>query len=177
MSDSNSNRESEKKVRLGDNVDSITVVDPDNYHKTKKLQAIEEAKQNYKRYLTDHSKIYRELSDTWSNPKETLKSEREEALALYGTELMPLIEEGLSKGAISEEDLKVDTNPFVDSLLNVNEIDVRYFVDNHGAILANGEVHHTPKTFLQRIYRKFQSIERKLGLGLELEENKGPAEI
>ena len=99
------------------------------------------------------------------------------AVAMYGSGLLPLIEEGIEKGAISEEDLKVETNAMVDRLLDKPFMDIREVIELEGRVMANGEYQAIPRRFQKKIYRQLERIERKLGLGLDLEEDQGPANI
>lgn len=156
---------------------NVLVVDPDDYRKTQKLKAIQGAKDRYREYTLSRSERYSELSDTWDNPKEAMEQEEATALAMYGSELLPLIEEGIEKGAVSEEDLKVETDPISARLLDKPEMDIREIVDLQGRIWANEEKQAIPRKYQKRVYRQLERIERKLGLGLDLEEDKGPANI
>lgn len=147
----------------------IYVADPDDYAKTRKLKAINDAKENYKEYITNETKVYDRLADTWANPEEAFKHNKAEALALYGSELLPLVEQGLDGGALSEEDLKVETDRLTASIVGKAEMDIRKVVDNRGLIWANDERQSIPHKYQDRIYRQLERIEGKLGLGLSLE--------
>ena len=169
--------EEPEKVELEEDIDNIVVIDPDDYRKTKKLQSIQEAKDRYKEFTLNRSERFKELDETWANPKEAMKREEAQSLAMYGSELLPLIEEGMERGAISESDLKLETNDMVEALLDKPTIDIREMVQLEGCIIADGEHQALPRRLQKRMYRQLERIERKLGLGLELEENKGPAQI
>jgi len=173
-----SEKPSEKvEIEESEREKNVLVVDPDDYRKTQKLKAIQEAKDRYREYTLNRSERYSELSDTWDNPKDAMEHEEATALAMYGSELLPLIEEGIEKGAISEEDLKVETNSMVDRLLDKPFMDIREVIELEGRVMANGEYQAIPRRFQKKIYRQLERIERKLGLGLDLEEDKGPANI
>ena len=171
MNNSEPEPETEPKVKAEENSDSIVVVDPDDYQKTQKLKAINEAKKESRRYKREKTEILQKLEESWRNPEEAYESERGMRLAEYGTELMPLIEEGLEKGALTEEDMKCSR------LLGdgSREIDVREVVRTKGQ--TDGEMEPIPVINSDEVYRQLERIERKLGLGLELETDKGPAEI
>ena len=177
MSNSESNPEAEPKVKTEENSDSILVVEPDDYRKTQKLKAIQDAKDKYREFTLNRSERFRELDDTWANPKEAMKNEEATSLAMYASELLPLIEEGLDTGTLSEEDLKVETDELTSSIIDKSEMDIREIVDLQGQIWVDDERQSIPRKYQKRVYRQLERIERKLGLGLELEENKGPAEI
>ena len=171
MSNSEPEPKAEPKVKAEENSDSIVVVDPDDYQKTQKLKAIDEAKKEYRKYKRNKNEIVAELRENWRNPKEAYRSQRGMRLAEYGTELMPLIEEGLEKGALTEEDMKCSLgNGF-------KEVDVREIVTNGGRVWKDGEFEPIPTLNADEVYRQLERIERKLGFGLELETDKGPAEI
>ena len=171
MSNSEPEPEAEPKLKAEENSDSIVVVDPDDYHKTQKLKAINEAKKEYRKYKRQRSEILHKLEEKWANPEEAYHSERSMRLAEYGTELMPLIEEGLEKGVLTEEDMKCSLG------YGSREIDVRKVVTSGGRIYKDGEMEPIPILNSDEVYRQLERIERKLGLGLELETDKGPAEI
>jgi hypothetical protein len=171
MSNSEPEPEAEPKVKAEENSDSIVVVDPDDYQKTQKLKAINEAKKEYRKYKRQKSEILQELTEQWINSEEVYDSERGMRLAEYGTELMPLIEEGLEKGALTEEDMKCSLGD------GFREIDVRKVVTNGGRVFKDGEMEPIPTLNSDEVYRQLERIERKLGFGLELETDKGPAEI
>ena len=57
------------------------------------------------------------------------------------------------------------------------EIYVRKVVTNGGRIIEDGEMEPIPTLNADEVYRQLERIERKLGFGLELETDKGPAEI
>jgi len=171
MSDSEPEPEAEPKLKAEENSDSIVVVDPDDYQKTQKLKAINEAKAEYKKYKRQKAEILQNLEETWSNPREAYDSERAMRLAEYGTELMPLIEEGLEKGGLTEEDVKCSLGD------GFREVDIREVVTSGGRIFKDGEMEPIPTLNSDEVYRQLERIERKLGFGLELETDKGPAEI
>lgn len=171
MSNSEPEPEAEPKLKAEENSDSIVVVDPDDYQKTQKLKAINEAKKEYRKYKRQKSEILQELKEQWRNPEKAYDSERGMRLAEYGTELMPLIEEGLEKGALTEEDMKCSLGD------GFREIDVRKVVTNGGRVFKDGEMEPIPTLNSDEVYRQLERIERKLGFGLELETDKGPAEI
>jgi hypothetical protein len=156
---------------------NVLVVDPDNYRKTQKLKSIQEAKDHYKDFILNEHKCWKALNDVYEDPDEAVEIERARALAHYGSELLPLIEEGLERGAISEDDMKVETNPMVARLLDKPEMDIREIIELQGRVWANGEKQSIPRRYQKRVYRQFERLERKLGLGLDIEEDKGPANI
>lgn len=153
---------------------NVLVVEPDDYRKTQKLKSIQEAKENYKDYIINEHKQFEAMKDTYSNPNEALEHKRTEALALYGSELLPLIEEGLRTGSVSEKDLKISVQTTV---FDFEDLDIRKVVEKRGTTLRDNEVIPLPQIHQQKVYRQLERIERKLGLGLDLEENKGPANI
>ena len=164
---------SSEKVEIEESEEdkNILVVDPDDYRKTQKLKAINEAKKELKEINRNHTELYRELKETWSNPKEALRRKRAHALASYGSELLPLIEEGLDAGALSESDLTVSMEE------GRMGTDIRRIVKQDGHIDTQEGRKPLPRHNCMEVYRQLERIERKLGLGLDLEENKGPANI
>jgi len=179
MSNSEPEPEAEPKVKAEENSDTVVVVDPDDYQKTQKLKAISEAKKEFKEVKRNKTEYVSRLDDRWKNPLEAYRSIRAERLADYGSELMPLIDEAREAKALEESELQCDLGPGYD------DIDVTKFVRNDGHIYSKGGIDHpddsdfgpASQSICNAIYRHFEGIERKLGLGLELELDKGPAEI
>lgn len=150
----------EEKARL-------YVADPEDYQKTKKLEAIHEARktvQETRRNRIDDHERYDEFKEDW---REVYKTNLASRIAYYGEELLPLIEEGLEKGILSEEDLKVDMPG------QEKSADVTTFIRFEGR--TGEEIYHPVE--LNAFFQQFDRIRRKLGLGLNVEENKGPAEV
>ena len=145
---------------------TIMVADPEDYQKSKKLKAIHESKKRVREVLQDKRKIMeqvrREQRTHW-------RSTFADAISMYGLELMPLIEEAMRKGVIEEDDL--DAGPM--------EPDIQTYVDVGGAVVDDdtGEMRPPKQWEGMNYYQQLQRIERKLGLGLELEEEQTPAEI
>lgn len=167
-----------KKVKIdSEETENILVVDPTDYRKTQKLKSIQKAKDHYKDFTLKPVKTWENLSRVHDDTNLAYRVERQKALANYGSELLPLIEEGIEKGAISECDMKIDTRPAVAKFLNKEEIDLREIIDRRGAVKANNEIQKPASEFLDRAYRQFERLERKLGMGLDIEEQNEPAEI
>lgn len=139
----------------------LYVVDPDDYQKTRKLKAINDAKDHVRKLRADRPT--RARSSEWDG----IKTKEAEAVAMYGAELMPLIKEGVEQGAISDDDLQI------------NDRHLFEFVHAQGQPLdyENKET-GTPTTIeYMAFYRLLNEIQRDLGLGLEFSEDKGPAQI
>lgn len=150
---------------------TFAVVDPDDYRKTKKLQAIQDSKEHFREIRRSRRQVEQTLKDQYSNWREAYRAMRAEAISDYATELIPLIEEGLRNETLSENDLVASLGP------EKSDIDVRWVARNRGRIERGNETIPLPDANCGEVYRQLERIERKLGLGLELEENKGPAEI
>ena len=171
MSNSEPESEAEPKVKAEENSDRIVVVDPDDYQKTKKLQSIQDSKDHFKRIKRDENEIRLELKEQLSNYERTYRNMRAKAIADYASEMIPLIEAGLESSSLLENDLIASLGP------KKYEVDVRGIAKADGRIQMDGEVRLPPSPVCNEIYRQLERIERKLGLGLELETDKGPAEI
>jgi hypothetical protein len=163
--------EQPEKVGLEKETDNMVVVDPDDYQKTKKLQSIQDSKDHFKQVKRDENEIKLELKEQWSNYREAYRDMRAKAVADYASEMIPLIEAGLESGSLSKDDLVASLGP------KKYDMDVRHIAEQGGRIHIDGEMKPLPSPNCDEIYRQLERIERKLGLGLELEENKGPAEI
>jgi hypothetical protein len=85
---------------------------------------------------------------------------------MYGSELLPLIEDALEVGILEEDDLETRYGS------------LREFVRYNGTVInEDGKLADREQTIYMAFYRQLDRIQRKLGLGLELEEDKGPASI
>lgn len=160
-------------VEMSEEADMI-VVDPDDYQKTKKIQTIHRTKKRVLELREDRNKLIRENHQTYGTDGiKTYQNTLARQVAQYGSELLPIIEESLSNGAISDEDLKVDC------MYPKREIDIRQFIRFDGRVASTDQdsLEKIKESDTLEIYRQLSRIQRRLGLGLEIEEDKGPAEI
>lgn len=154
--------DSREKVPVdeADEESAVFVVDPDDYMKTRKLKEIADAKEHV-------WKLRRNRDDEMGNRQLRRRRNRiAEAVAGYGTLLLPLIEDALEKGAIESDMLVID------------QFDIRGFVECEGALPTDDggvEIANMPEAM--KIYRRFEAIERELGLGLDIDEETKPAQI
>jgi hypothetical protein len=141
----------------------LFVVDPEDYQKTRRLKAINDAKDHVRKLRQGQPD--RATRTEWNGIHKRLA----EAVADYGGELMPLIEDAIDKGLLNESDLENE----------VIDLDLREFIIHNGCIpdYENKELEDLSPAQYMAFYRQLQKIERKLGLGLELQEENGPAEI
>lgn len=149
----------------------LYVADPEDYQKTKKLEAIHEARkavQETRRNRVDDVEKYSEFRSDWLEVYANILSEK---VAHYGEELLPLIEEGLEKGILSEEDIQVDI-PTEDEPYHL----IR-FIEFDGKFVGDTPVEKSRPLEINAYFRQLNRIRRKLGFGLDIEENKGPAEV
>ena len=155
-----SNSEPENsKVSLDDEVDNMIVVDPDDYQKTKQLQAINEAKEAVR-------EMRREKPLTASTKKwDGFHTRMSERVSDYGREMWTLINKGKEKGILEESDTEAAT------------IEISEFIFANGAVQDGDEYRTAKEAEYMAVYTQLTVIEDKLGLGLELEEDKGPAQI
>ena len=162
MSNSEPESEAEPKLKAEENSDNVVVVDPDDYQKTKQLEGINRAKEAVRKAREE--KPLRANQDEWDG----IHARTAERVSDYARELWPLIQKAKEEGLIEESDLEAAT------------IEISKFM------FSNGRVPETPEEDEWRraseseymaIYTQLSIIEDKLGLGLELETDKGPAEI
>lgn len=139
---------------------AVFVVDPDDYAKTRKLKAIADAKEHV-------WKLRRNRDDVTTKRKiENRRDRTAQAVAGYGSLLIPLIEDGLEKGAIEKD------------MLVMKQFDIRGFVEYDGRLPTDDdELEMASMVEAMKIYRRFEAIERELGLGLEIDEETKPAQI
>ena len=164
MTEINSDRPSEKE----DDEQSLYVVDSEEYQKTKKLESIYQAKKEYKR-VQKYTGIYRD-------PKGSYYQQLASSLAMYGSELSPIIEDALKEGLLIEDDLKIESVSGNDQwdILELIKFDCCVegdFISEEGKYTPLGDKN------LNHIFRHLEKIQRKLGLGLEIESETDPAQI
>lgn len=166
-------KESDNEVieQLDSEEATIMVADPDDYQKTKKLQSIQEAKDHFKEIKRNQNEIKIELKDEWRNWEEAYRDMRSRAISDYASEMIPLIEAGIENDSLSEDDLIASLGP------KKYDINVKHIAENDGRINVDGEMEPLPGSNCNEIYRQLERIEQKLGLGLELIEDKGSAQI
>ena len=156
---------------LSDDSSTVVVTDSENYGRTQKLKHIYRAKKQVQEMRRNSEELVKEYDDYWSNEHGKVVYQRKLAstIAEYGSELLPVIEEARRDGQLELH--HTTTQSF--------KLDIKEFVrtDGHKVDTESEEVepHSVPKSL--DVYRQLNRILRKLGLGLELEEEKGPAEI
>lgn len=146
---------------------SVFVVDPDNYQKTKKLKSIHQARDHVldvRKNKHENMDQYKQFRGVWYD---SYHRHLAESVASYGHEVMPIIEEALENGAIDDELLKVS-----------EDMDIQTFVYSEGRVPSEDDELEAPSpTKTMAVYRQLDSVLRELGLGLDFEEDKGPANI
>jgi hypothetical protein len=164
-------------VEQSEDDNSYLVVDPEDYQKTKKLESINTAKKEVMKTRKNRTDVIKKMEEDFISKNSSKKpidlycNELGRSVAQYGSELLPLIEEALEKGSLSEGDLVVSLSE------NRINVDVREFITFDGRAEYKGELTFLPETNSMAVYRQLQRIQRKIGLGLNLEEQKGAAEI
>jgi hypothetical protein len=148
--------------------EAFVIGDPEEYQKKKKLQSIYKRRERILKLSEDRTKLVEEYGSTYRETgKDIWKGEYATACAEYGNELLPLITDAIEKGELDG------------SLMHMDEgnIDIYHFIVSQGK-RHTGDDLETPEPFVvMNIYRRLDNIMRELGLGLNLEEQKGPAEI
>lgn len=137
----------------------LYVADPDDYAKTRKLKALNDAKSHVRKSRNNLPTTAR--GDEWEGHHARLA----EAVASYGHELLPLLEDAEANGVIDESDY---TTPAIRE-----EIDVRTFLTFDGRLPQRDDldVHGKPHpSEIMCVYRHLQRLERELGFGLSFEE-------
>lgn len=138
-----------------DETAEIYVADPDDYAKTRKLKALNDAKSHIRKIRNDRP--MRASSKEWEGMNRRLA----EAVASYGHELLPILEDAEQAGILDTDDYYARGNT-----------DIRSFIITDGMVeVDDGEFDHPNRPDLMAVYRHLQKLERKLGLGLQLDEN------
>lgn len=165
------------KVEESKEETNYLVVDPDDYQRTKKLENIHNAKKEILKVRSKRMKLVKRYSEDFSSRHsgktglDVYQQKLAQTVAHYGSELLPIIEEGLDKNTLDESDLEVELSP------NHSECDLLLFIEFDGRIKPDDELRVAPEINSMAMYRQLERIERKLGLGLDIEEQKGAAEI
>jgi len=148
---------------------TVVVTDSENYGETQRLKQIYKLRSKVQDLKMNQNELSKEYDDYWSNRRgwEIFEEDLANAVALYGSELLPLF---YSIDQISEEDYKVTVS-------EGNSVDIRFFVDKDGMRKNEGEVGAYPSLFSMSVFRRLNELVEKSGLGLETESETEPASI
>lgn len=149
---------------LDDDGSNVVVVDPDDYQRTKKLESIHKARNRVRRVRNE--KPMSANSQEWRGYHTKLA----EAVADYGTELLPILEDAIEHGDMTPDDLAIDD---VDDLTVIAYVRFDGRIPDHEA--QSVDVANPDKAMA--VFRHLDRLLRKLGLGLELKQDRGPAQI
>lgn len=143
----------------GDDSAKLYVADPDDYAKTRKLKALSDAKAQVRKQRNNRPNTANRHE--WRGMNDSLAT----AVASYGHELLPLLEAAEEADKIHNGDYYADGGR--------GKTDVRTFIMADGKVeTADGDSFETPPPHISMlVYRHLQTLERKLGLGLDLEED------
>jgi hypothetical protein len=153
--------------------DSTTVVvtDSEGYGQAQKLKHIYKAKRQVQDMRSNSEELVKEYDDYWhqTHGRDVYNRELASSVAEYGSELLPIIEGAREQGKLDTTDVTTDRFG----------IRISDFVSTDGMDVDHEKRETEPYSPLQSlaVYRQLNRILRDLGLGLELEENKGPAQI
>jgi hypothetical protein len=138
----------------------LSVPDPDDYHRTQKLKTIHQARRNVQK-IHRNKRSNMDRYEGWDSAwYDVYHKELAEAVASYGHEVLPIVEEAHSEGVIDESEV---TDP---SGRHIAE-----FVANEGLIKEEGDHFTAPDAKASMsIYRQLDRILRQVGLGVSLEE-------
>lgn len=158
MSKHNSTTDGDESLGETDQNPKLYVDDPDDYAKTRKLKALADAKAHVRKVRNDRPG--RATNSEWDG----LNIRLAECVASYGHELLPLLEAAEAAGTIGDHDYYTD---------GPQKTDIRQFVFTDGRVENDKGTDFMvpPPHRSMSVYRHLQRLERKLGLGLDLEEN------
>lgn len=159
------------KENISTDSTTVVVTDSEDYGKTQKLKHIYNAKESVQDLRGEQESIIREFDDYWhqTHGREIYQRELAKTVAEYGSELLPIINQAVEQGQIAESDLVSDRFG----------VDIREYITTDGHRIDSETNETEPYSILKilDVYRQLNELLRKLGLGLELEEEKGPAKI
>mgnify|MGYP000397320754 FL=1 len=166
-------REQQADYQNKPSTDSTTVVvtDTEDYGRTQKLKHIYKAKESVQKMRRNQEELVKEYDDYWhqTHGRDVYHRELAKSVASYGSELLPIINQALDQDQLATPDLLSDRF----------SIDIRDFISTDGQKIDTDSGDTEPYNILQTldVYRHLNTLLRELGLGLQLEEEKGPAEI
>ena len=136
----------------------LYVADPDDYARTRKLKALSDAKDHVRKLRNDRPGTA--TNREWDG----LDARLSEAVASYGHELLPLLEAAEAAGTIADGDYYTD---------GPQKTDIRQYLYTDGRVETRDgtDFEVPPPHRAMAIYRHLQRLERKLGLGLDLEQD------
>jgi hypothetical protein len=152
------------------------VVDSEEYQKTKKLQSIYEAKKEFRNVWYNKEDNIERLKDTYytDNHKQgegmrLYRGHLADILAMYGSELSPIIRDAVDAGLLEQDDLEVELETD-QNLLQLTRKKYQIKDDKDGWRTLRCSC-------LLDVFRTYERVQRKLGLGLDIEEETEPAII
>lgn len=151
----------------------VLIVDPDDYQRTKKLETIHKTRQQVIEIRQSKTKMATDNPFSKTNWQDVYNAELREAVSQYGIELYPILKVALEEGTLSEDSLIVDTHHY-------GEVHIFGFIDRDGIMKREDsddieEFVHPVDSL--KIYRRLDTLMQQLGLTLDLEETKPPAQI
>jgi hypothetical protein len=151
---------------------TVIVTDSENYGQTQRLKQIYKAKDMVRQLRRNEEELAKQYNEYWrgTHGREIYNRELASKIAYYGSELLPVIEEARRNGTLTEADMRTQGR---------FDISVKEFIEKDGMEFdhQNEEVEAYSPLKSLAVYRQLNEILRKLGLGLNFEEEKGPAEI
>ena len=137
----------------------LYVSDPDDYAKTRKMKAINDAKAHVRKRRNNRPP--KATQDEWSG----INARTAEAVASYGHELLPLLEEAEAAGTLEADDYEVTALKW--------DVDVRTYLRFDGQLPNEHDdgLEYPPSPVLMAVYRQLERLERKIGIGPSLEED------
>ena len=135
----------------------LYVSDPDDYAKTRKLKAINDAKAHVRKRRNNRPS--EATQDEWSG----INARTAEAVASYGNELLPILEEAEAAGTLENDDYEIEGMKW--------DVDVRTYIRFDGRMPNehNDGLDYPPPAVFMAVYRQLERLERKVGIGPSLE--------
>jgi hypothetical protein len=188
----------------------VYVSDPEDYLRNQRLKAIHNAKKEVR-------KARKAASEATTNKESQVAQKRlVAAVSTYGAEILPLVEEGVQRGLINDEDLSTTVRTVKEFVVNQGRMtnpeweeareEERGRLADDGTIICRRSTSGSADSFpglsnqegnrfdapeikqikkrklatvetCMIIYQDLSRVQRKLGAGLELEEQTGPAKL
>jgi len=135
----------------------LYVADPDDYAKTRKLKAINDAKAHVRKRRNNRPP--EATQDEWNG----INARTAEAVASYGHELVPILEEAEAAGTLESDDYEVTAMK--------RDVDVRTYIRFDGRMPNEHDdgLEYPPPPVIMAVYRQLERLERKVGIGPSLE--------
>lgn len=168
----NEEQQDYQEIEEADEEGRLYVVDPEDYQQTKKLESIHKARERVRKVRAD------DPGRTSRKEWKAYHARLSRAVADYANEMMVLIEHGIENGVLDEDAMIIETPKGPLNLRNFVLFDGADTTKvKKGKVEEGNQAPSAKPGMSMLVYRRLDKILNELGLGLEFDEDKGPAEL